>query len=343
MRTRAKAERARAVMGLAIAVLLLAVPARAAGTTPFAPSVSDLPWQPTAAVAKANVLQFKYQGRDWDHPTQQAQQGLNFVGSFVLSGDSEYLSLAERNARYLLYRSTRVGSALWFSFPFTWDKGAPELMRAPWYSGLTQGKALGLFSRLYGLTSDPRWKAAADGVFASYLAPRSSTAPWFSRTLPDGSTWFEEYPDGWPSDRILNGNIGAIFGLWDYWRISRDPVSTDLLARAIASVKRELPSYEVPGEYSYYGLRFHAQKSGYHRAHEQQLRQLAAISGDSFFADEADLFGRDATAYEMRTRWLPALVLLCAVGLLGWRLRRVGRRIARGRTLPVPALAQESP
>jgi hypothetical protein len=102
---------------------------------------------------------------------------------------------------------------------------------------------------------------------------------------------------------ILNGNIGAIFGLWDYWRISRDPVSTDLLARAIASVKRELPSYEVPGEYSYYGLRFHAQKGRYHRAHEQQLRQLAAISGDSFFAEEADLFARDATSYiEMRTR-----------------------------------------
>jgi len=50
------------------------------------------------------------------------------------------------------------------------------VLRAPWYSGMAQGLAISLFSRLSVVTGEARWRQAATATFDSLLIPPSDTA-----------------------------------------------------------------------------------------------------------------------------------------------------------------------
>jgi hypothetical protein len=285
----------RALPALALMLLLLAL--CASGSTsappPFATVVSPMPWSVDQPVLKVPPSRFKYLGRTWDHPTWVATQGLHLLASYAMTGDRAYLSLAIRDAEHLLARSTTEDGAVWFGFTFPWNHGDDTALQAPWYSALTQGDALALFSRLATTTHDPRWRSAADATFASFLAPRRAGHPWVTDTDEDGHLWLEEYPSDGPIDRILNGHMTAAFAIWEYWRATGSLKAHDLLSAAAEAVKHYGPLFRVPGEVSFYGLRFKAQHGRYHLAHIAELHTLAQITGDSFFDRLADAFASD--------------------------------------------------
>jgi D-glucuronyl C5-epimerase C-terminus len=103
----------------------------------------------------------------------------------------------------------------------------------------------------------------------------------------------EEYPSDGPIDRILNGHMTAAFAIWEYWRATGSLKALDLLTAAAEAVKHYGPLFRVPGEVSFYGLRFKAQHGRYHLAHIAELHTLAQITRDSFFDRLADAFASD--------------------------------------------------
>lgn len=135
-------------------------------------------------------------------------------------------------------------------YGFAWDE-----MRPPWYSGMAQGLALSLFSRL-GM------REAADATYA--------TLPTFTR--PDG--WIEEYPGQSP---ILNGHIFAAFGLYDYWSLSGRG-ETELRA-AMQVVADNLHRFLDRSGRVRYALDDSRYFPDYDAAHAAQLEALAAMSG----------------------------------------------------------------
>jgi hypothetical protein len=107
------------------------------------------------------------------HPVGMAQHALWSLGSYRATDDPAYLDRAVATAGALLDGATSApDGSLWFAYP--WDHllhGEEQMqLRAPWYSGMAQGQALHLFSELAAETDEERWRAAADGAFASYMS-----------------------------------------------------------------------------------------------------------------------------------------------------------------------------
>ena len=235
----------------------------------------------------------------YEHPNFQAGYGIVNLESYRLTGDRFYLERAEAQAQRLVDR--RVASrGAWF-YPYTFDfrlHGNPdETMRAPWYSGLAQGKALSLFTRMYEVTGEKRWREAADRTFASFVnLPGPLGAPWVSRVDAEGLLWLVEYPLDVPerSDHVFNGHLSAIFGLWDYYRVARTPAALAMYDGAITTMKRYTSVLRVAGKASLYCVPHRTPASnGYHSLHVSQFVHLWLMTGRIEFVHLADALRDD--------------------------------------------------
>jgi D-glucuronyl C5-epimerase C-terminus len=175
-------------------------------------------------------------------------------------------------------------------FPYLYDY-ATEKLKAPWYSAYSQGFALSLFVRLYRVTGSQYWADRAREAAMSFRRLGRVTQPWVAYVL-NNRLWLEEYPSATPT-HVLNGLNFAIFGLYDYERLTRDPAALDLLRGALRTVRSFGTTFRVPGGISYYDLVHRTQHARYHLIHTWQLRDLAAISGDPWYASLASAYWRD--------------------------------------------------
>ena len=191
------------------------------------PSTSAPPrWSPgDTGVHDAEGVRMVFRdGQLWNHVSAQARYGLDNVNAYRATGDPAYLTRAEAQAQRLIDRHLDVDGAWSHPYDWVWDAMVP-----PWYSALGQGYALSLFTRLYELTGDATYKAAADGTLRELprrgsghdtlglgcrsqrpspgsrstlgAASASSTATW---SLPWGSTTTTvspPIPAHWPSFR----------------------------------------------------------------------------------------------------------------------------------------------
>ncbi len=81
----------------------------------------------------------------------------------------------------------------------------------------------------------------------------------------------------------------AIFGLYQYWNVSRDPAAEQAILDAIYTIKVNFNGFRVPGEASWYGLRVQdnprAQSEKYHKIITHQISVLAKITLDQDLQD----------------------------------------------------------
>jgi hypothetical protein len=277
----------------------------AAGDYPYA----DYPLQPkepTGLVDATGVRMFASAvwtaGKPVDHPVAQAQYGLQLLNSYRLTHDAWYLDRAERQGQRLVDTHVEVGRAWWFpyQFDFAMTSGQPRpVLTAPWYSGMAQGVALSLLVRLGEATGDPTWQQAADAVFASFGAPVSATQPWAVRVDGAGYLWLEEYPrtPATMSEQVLNGHLYAIYGVWDYWRVTRSAQAAALFDGAATMVAHYVPSaFRRPGAASVYSLLRKTPHESYHAVHVNQLHHLAALAAAPVFANLGDTLLQDFPA-----------------------------------------------
>lgn len=87
-----------------------------------------------------------------------------------------------------------------------------------------------------------------------------------------------------------------MFGIYDYYRVTKEEKVLSLFNEAIETLKKILPEYD-PGYWSKYSLyekrdltHFVSALASvhYHRTHISQLRVLYAITGEKIFKDYAD-------------------------------------------------------
>ena len=241
-------------------------------------------------------------GQRGDHPVAYAQYGIAALLTYQSTGDAMWLQRAERQAQQLIAIHTQSGDAWWFPYSFDWPYGGDRVVKAPWWSGMAQGQALSLFVRLAETTGDQTWETAARHTWASFMQRRSST-PWFAWVLDD-HLYFEEYAStNEPPLRVLNGHIFAIFGVYDYWRHTGDPVAEQYIDGAATTVLVMMPLIRDPGGVSYYCAdpaycqRPLWQNQTYHVIHSWQLDTLARITGDPQFSTWAG---------QLRTDWAPS-------------------------------------
>lgn len=244
-------------------------------------------------------------GQRADHPVAYAQYGLAALAEYQKTGEQIWLQRALRQADRLEEMHTDRNGAWWFPYMFPWTY-YQRTLTIPWWSGMAQGQVLSLFVRLHEETGDARWRTAADHTWASFVQPRSGVEPW--STIVDGNRlFFEEYAGNQPPLLVLNGQVFAIFGVWDYWALTGNPQALTYLDGASTTVLKIMPLVREPGEISYYCVQqpyCHSelwQNKAYHGTHSWQLFTLARLTGDPKFAEWGQLLRDDYPPKTLRS------------------------------------------
>lgn len=233
------------------------------------------------------------------HPVGLSTAGLACLNAFTADSDPQHITNALQIVKALVRDSTMFGNARMFYYDFNFAlHGGKDVMIAPWYSALAQGKCLSFFIRLWSITNNPDHYELALETFNSYYLERGKDNPWISNIV-DGYLWFEEYPydDG---TQVFNGMCGAVFGLYDFYRLTGNPDSKILLDEGIRTLKdnvskfRNLNILTKRGKLNWYCLKHHQLCDlVYQKLHIDYLMTLWHMTGEQTFLDYANYFTQD--------------------------------------------------
>jgi hypothetical protein len=177
------------------------------------------------------------------YPGQGIQ--IQWLGTFG-AGNGFYLSGHENsNLRQLVdevipLATNRAGGLAW-EYLFHFDGGSP-----PWTSGLSQGTGLQVLARAGQRLKEPAYTAAAKEALGIFQKP----PPQGVRVATKAGAWYAQYTYA-PSDRIINGFIQSVVGLYDYTSITKDPLGLKLFEAGDAEARLATPRYDT-GAWSLY-------------------------------------------------------------------------------------------
>jgi hypothetical protein len=259
-------------------------------------------WPPSRIHDRYGVPMRVINGHRRYHPVGLAMLGLKYLSGHRRTGKPLFLDRARRIAAALERIGMSARGAIWFPYRFTWTMhgNAHLVNRPPWYSGMSQGLALSFFVRLYESTGETRFRVLADRTYASLRNLGRRSEPWVSRIDRSRYLWIEEYPQ--ELDRTFNGYVFALFGVYDYYQLTRDRSLyaaarnegvLAMLRGGLTTIKSYGSTFRNPGTVSGYCLAHDYRNPKYHRVHIWQLRQLERMTGDRWFGRMADRFQAD--------------------------------------------------
>ncbi|UCE25019.1 MAG: hypothetical protein JSU74_02930 [Candidatus Zixiibacteriota bacterium] len=236
----------------------------------------------------------QYDGSLYYHPVYMCHVAYELVAAYRKTADSAHLELAKKYVNRLILNGTEYDGAIYYDYPIDYKVHRMEraFLKAPWHSGMAQGEILGLLVRMFWVTGDSIYIDYAGKTFKSFLRPRGQGGPWTVFVDSKGCYWIEEYPTEIPS-QTLNGFIYALYGLYDYYLLTRSDDVEEILQKSLSTLKNYIPLYRRPGKPSFYNLTYRHWSKRYHRMHIEQCRQLYKITKDEFFNEWADIFEQD--------------------------------------------------
>ena len=134
----------------------------------------------------------------------------------------------------------RAGGIAW-EYLFQFDGGTP-----PWTSGLSQGTALQVLARAWSITHEQQYLTAAQQALGIFKTGPSAGV----RVPTPAGAHYLEYTYA-PSERILNGFIQSLVGLYEYAKLTGDPLGQQLFEAGDAEARAEVPHYDT-GAWSKY-------------------------------------------------------------------------------------------
>lgn len=240
-----------------------------------------------------SIEMYHYRGHDYYHPVNLSQTCHVLIATYVQTGDEQYLVRAERYMRKLMSECLDDGAILWapYRMRYAVHSDSANTLVAPWFSGMAQGEMLTVLSRLYVLTDNTEYLDFAKKVFQAFLKLQRTNDRWVSRIDTAGYYWIEEYPLNDRPAQTLNGFVTAVFGIYEYYLVSQDPVALEVWELSLTTLKAYLPSFHRDGQFSLYCRGHnHEASPGYHSLHIRQLHELYDLTQDRFFLIMADGF-----------------------------------------------------
>ena len=234
-----------------------------------------------------------------DHPVVYAQYGLSALLEYDRTGEEAWLASAIRHAEALVDMRVERDGAWWYPYLFKWTY-YQRTLDAPWWSLMAQGEALSLYSRLATATDEPRWREAADRTWESFPQEYASPGPWGSLVIDD-HLFLEAFAStNQPPLLVANTHVFAMFGLYDYWRLTGNTEAARYFDGGATTVlERIMPLVRVEGEVMHYCVQAEYcqsplwQNQHYHPIFVWQLSTLADITGDTRFAEWSNLLNTD--------------------------------------------------
>jgi len=251
------------------------------------------------------VILFPYKDKNYYHPVLIGWWGLRLINAYKNTKEKKYLNLARIKADRIIQEAIFYNNIPYYPYVFDFkfqgkDQGE---MKAPWFSGMAQGRVLSLFILLYDVTKEKKYLEYADNTFETLtvLREQKKEAPWLTYIDDRGYFWIEEYPIDSHPRNVLNGFITASLGLYDYYSITKK--GENHLNQALQTVEHYLPKYRNPGNKSFYDLKHKNTCSNmYHRLHIKQLNMLYKITNDPYFQEMSDIFYKDHSGQDKKQK-----------------------------------------
>jgi len=154
-----------------------------------------------------------------------------------------------------------------------------ETLKKPWYSGLAQGQGLSVLIRAYHETKNDIYLNSSKKVYNSFLQNVNNGG--VTMIDEDENLWIEEYIVSQPT-HILNGFIWGLWGIYDYWLLTKDKNVKNLFDKYSQTIEKNIDCYDI-GYWSLYelsNLKIKMRASTfYHRLHIVQLKILYEMTG----------------------------------------------------------------
>ncbi len=241
-------------------------------------------WSTGRSLGSGQRIEFEGSELVWQYYPGQGLQ-LQMLGNF---GKLNGLWSSKDNARLdfmvnelLPLAAARAGGVAW-EYYFEFGGGKP-----PWVSGLAEGTAVEALAR-----------AATRLHREAEILPIAQRALGvFKKRTPTGVRVPLAHGDHYaiysfaPNLRVLNGFIQSLVGLWDYARISKDPLGTQLFEAAEPEARVETPTYDT-GAWSLYsrGSSTHESNLSYHDLLQDFLADLCKRTSVDVYCTTADHF-----------------------------------------------------
>ena len=217
------------------------------------------------------------------HPLSVAVYGVLAYYSFKETKDSAYYFKSINQIKYFK-DSTKVnhifkgkGIGLPYKVNF-WD------LKAPWYSGMTQGYAISYLLRYHELTNDVEVIPIIEKV-AYALIQNQEKGGAISKTK-EGYTWIEEYPNSKKSPQVINGYINGLIGLKEYVDFfPGDTAAKRIFNETYHGLVNSLEYFDSP-TWSYYNRAKKSLSNKYLRYQIYEMKHLYQIFNDEIFDNQ---------------------------------------------------------
>jgi len=221
-----------------------------------------------------------YRSAEWQHnPVTVCQYALANYNEYIKSGNHQFKTIFLKQLNWLLenYESGPNDSIVWtYKFNSSFYN-----LKMPWISGMAQGEALSVLLRAFQLTENSDYLSLADKIWNIFSVPVTSGG--IRSTYPNGDVLIEEYPTQ-PCSCVLNGFIFALFGVYDYYKVTQKEQVFLLFNQCLKSLKNNLHKYDS-SYWSYYDLwrPYRLTSRFYHRLHITLLNVLFQLTNENHF------------------------------------------------------------
>ncbi len=165
--------------------------------------------------------------------------------------------------------AVRRGKFIAWEYNFHFGGGSP-----PWMSGMAQSVAVVALGRAARTLKRPDYNVTAHNALGAF----STRRPTGVRTRgPMGGVHYLQYSFS-PRLFIFNAFGQSLIGLYDYGRLAKDPVATQLFQQAEPEARREMPYSDV-GDWSRYSFRGRESTQEYHELLREVLQGLGRRLG----------------------------------------------------------------
>jgi hypothetical protein len=173
-------------------------------------------------------------------------------------------------------------------------------LEKPWSSALAQGEAISVLLRGYLLTNNNSYVKIAEETLELFEADVNKGG---IKSKFNGCVIYEEYPSLKPNF-VLNGFIFALFGLYDFILLDKNPKAKLLFEEGIRTLEKLLPLFDT-GYWSQYNLYYHPgiyiASYKYHLIHVEQLKALYILTGRKIFLEYSRRWNSYANSFFIKT------------------------------------------
>jgi hypothetical protein len=176
---------------------------------------------------------------------------------------------------------------LLYDFDWPYENMRYKIIKAPWWSGLTDGYAILLLLRAYTVYKDEIYLESAKRLYLSVLSPIENGG---SLTNFNGYPWIEEYVNWrFPEEnpKVFNGMVYAYYGIRAYENFNN--IKPGMADKLLISIFYNARCYDL-NYWSYYDAVKTVSNVKYHKINYGLLKDLyEAYSGTAYIKNKEDI------------------------------------------------------